>query len=186
MSDGFPGLYRAKVMDNADPLFLGRLQVDVPDVLGAQTSTWAMPDMAVAGSKMGIWALPPVGADVWVEFEQGDVGYAVWRGGFWTDQNDVPTEAHANDPSQGAILLQTVGGTFVVLSDAAGSSGGIRLSVANGSSISITDTEIRLKARSGASIVLDDSGISLDNGQGATISLQGPTVNVNNDALSVT
>lgn len=184
--DAFFGRYRGQVVDNQDPLKRGRLRVSVPDVLQDLTSTWALPSMPVTGSQMGIWALPPVGAAIWVEFEQGDAGYAVWTGGWWANDSDVPTQAHAEDPDRGNILLQTSGGTYVLLSDTAGDPGGIHLSVNGGCSIVITDAEIQLKARSGASIVLNDSGITLDNGTSASIALQGPSVNVNNDALTVT
>lgn len=184
--DTFFGRYRGSVVDNQDPLNLGRLRVNVPDVLQQLESTWALPSMAITGSGMGIWALPSVGANIWVEFEQGDVGYAVWTGGWWANDSDVPTAARADDPSQGTILVQTHGGTRLLLSDAVGSTGGVQLIVVNGCSIVITDSEIKLVARSGASIVINDSGIILDSGTSAKITLQGPSVSVNDGALTVT
>jgi hypothetical protein len=39
----FYGKYRGTVENNIDPLFIGRLLVKVPDVLGSITSSWAMP-----------------------------------------------------------------------------------------------------------------------------------------------
>jgi len=43
-----------------------------------------------------------------------------------------------------------------------------------------------LQSSSGAKISINDTGITIDNGQGATITLTGPSVSMNNDALTVT
>jgi hypothetical protein len=45
---------------------------------------------------------------------------------------------------------------------------------------------IMLKSATGASIIVNDTGIYITNGKGASITLTGPTVNVNNGALTVT
>ena len=37
------GKYRATVVNNIDPLQIGRIQVLVPDAAGLVPSTWAMP-----------------------------------------------------------------------------------------------------------------------------------------------
>jgi hypothetical protein len=46
----FWGKYRGVVLNNLDPLQIGRLQVQVPAVTGALPSTWAMPCAPMAGS----------------------------------------------------------------------------------------------------------------------------------------
>ena len=45
---------------------------------------------------------------------------------------------------------------------------------------------ITLKTPTGAMLVINEEGILISNGQGATISLVGPTVTVNEGALTVT
>lgn len=77
------GKYRGKVENVIDPLGLGRVQVSVPDVLGGGKLSWAMPCLPGAGPKVGFFAIPPKGADVWCEFERGDPDYPIWSGGFW-------------------------------------------------------------------------------------------------------
>lgn len=67
----FLGKHRGKVENNVDPLQLGRVQVSVPAVLGDGRLSWAMPCVPYAGSGVGLFAVAPVGANVWVEFEQG-------------------------------------------------------------------------------------------------------------------
>ncbi|MCC5480612.1 phage baseplate assembly protein V [Streptomyces sp. NPDC059680] len=161
------GKYRGTVVSNADPMGVGRLQVQVPDVLGDVPSTWAMPCFPLAGPGMGQFHLPPVGSGVWVEFEQGDPSYPIWTGCWYGAAHEVPEDAvtATNNPN---VVLQTPGLRQIVLSDEPGGKG------------------ITLKHPSGASIVIDDTGVHISNGQGAVISLVGPTVTINNDALSVT
>ncbi|WP_298984389.1 phage baseplate assembly protein V [Caldilinea sp.] len=79
----FFGKYRGKVENNIDPLQMGRVQVSVPAVLGEGTLSWAMPCAPFAGSGVGLFTVPPVGANVWVEFEAGDPDYPIYSGGFW-------------------------------------------------------------------------------------------------------
>ena len=66
------GKYRGTVASNIDPLGEGRLLVQVSDVLDGVPSSWALPALPGASLQAGLFALPPVGAQVWVEFEQGD------------------------------------------------------------------------------------------------------------------
>jgi len=70
------GLYRALVRSAADPLGRGRLEVEVPQLLGT-TTAWAVPCWS-AGAVSG--ALPAERTVVWVAFEEGDVSRPVWLG----------------------------------------------------------------------------------------------------------
>ena len=69
---------------------IGRVLVQVPDVLGIIPSSWAMPCVPAAGIQSGCFIVPPIGSQVWVEFEQGDPDYPIWTGGFWGLVADVP------------------------------------------------------------------------------------------------
>lgn len=82
MSELF-GKYRGRVENNVDPTGLGRMQVSVPDVLGDTKLAWAMPCVPYAGDGVGLFAIPPVGAHIWVEFEGGDAERPIWVGCFW-------------------------------------------------------------------------------------------------------
>jgi hypothetical protein len=80
------GKFRAVVVEPADPLGEGRLQVDIPAV-GVQ-GAWAvacLPPMPV-----GLLKLPEAGATVWVEFEAGDVDFPVWSGVAWASGMSLP------------------------------------------------------------------------------------------------
>ncbi len=91
-TDRFYGKYRGLVSDNLDPLGRGRLKAQVPGLLGDVVTGWAMPCAPYAGSDAGFFAIPPVGAGVWIEFEAGDVARPIWSGTWWGD-GDVPDGA---------------------------------------------------------------------------------------------
>lgn len=166
------GKYRGLVVENIDPEQIGRVLVQVPDVLGEIPSSWAMPCVPAAGIQSGCFIVPPIGSQVWVEFEQGDPNYPIWTGGFWGLVADVPifaTAPPAIPPGQN-IVLQTTGQNMVMVSDAPPSpvTGGIVL-----------------KSVSGAMIVVNETGIYISNGQGAVITMIGPTVDINIGGLTV-
>lgn len=166
------GKYRGLVLENVDPEQIGRIIVQVPDVLGVAPSSWAMPCVPSAGIQAGAFMVPPIGSQVWVEFEQGDPDYPIWTGGFWGVVAEVPVFATVPPPIPPGqnIVVQTSGQNMVLVSDAPPTpvTGGIVL-----------------KSSSGAMIVVNDSGIYISNGQGATITLIGPSVDINLGALTV-
>jgi len=153
------GKYRGTVASNTDPELRARLQAIVPDVLGTQSTTWAMPAAPFAGPGAGFVALPPVGAGVWIEFEQGDPDFPIWSGGWWGSAAELPVPAPAAGVNQ--VTLVTPGKHAVTISDASGPTGGVSL-----------------RTSSGARITVNDTGIVIDNGQGASITLTGNTVHI--------
>ena len=169
MSSGrYLGKYRGMVMNNIDPMQLGRLQVQVPDVSGLLPASWAMPCVPLAGIQAGMFALPIIGSGVWVEFEQGDSDYPIWVGCFWGSAAEVPALARLTPPAVSAITLQTPLQNGLTISDVPGPSGGIML-----------------KSPTGATLIVNDTGIYIQNGKGASIVMTGPTVNINTGALTV-
>jgi len=169
MSDGkYFGKYRGMVMNNIDPMQMGRLLVQVSDISGLLPTTWALPCFPVTGKQMGLWTLPQIGAGVWVEFEQGDRDYPVWVGCFPGSAADVPALALAGNPVSPSIVLQTGLQNTIMISDMPGPAGGILL-----------------KTTTGAMISINDVGITLSNGKGAVIAMMGPSVNINAGALTV-
>ena len=88
----FFGKYRGKVKKNQDPNKLGRLQVIVPEVLDADSENWALPCLPYAGKDIGMFTIPPEGANIWVEFEGGNRDRPIWTGCFWSDR-ELPKEA---------------------------------------------------------------------------------------------
>jgi uncharacterized protein involved in type VI secretion and phage assembly len=167
-SNKYYGKYRGTVVNNIDPEQRARVMVQVPDVLGMNLSSWATPCVPLAGTQVGVYVVPPVGAGVWVEFEQGNSDYPIWVGGWWGSAAEVPPLALAATPGVPNILLQTTGQNTIVMSDVPGGMG------------------ITIKTRTGAMIVINDTGILLSNGKGATILMSGPSVTINNGAMVIT
>jgi uncharacterized protein involved in type VI secretion and phage assembly len=163
------GKYRGTVVNNIDPMQIGRIQVTVPDVSGLAPSTWAMPCVPIAGKQMGTFVVPQIGAGVWIEFEQGDPDYPIWVGGYWGIVAEVPSLALAGIPGSPNIVLQTAGQNTIMISDLPGPTGGLML-----------------KSTTGASITVNDTGIYIQNGKGASLIMSGPTVTINNGALVIT
>ena len=161
----FYGKYRGVVSDASDPLMIGRVRATVPDVLGDQESGWAMPCAPFGGDQTGFFAIPTVGAGVWIEFEHGDPEYPIWSGCWWGSAAEMPPALVA--PPYQKLMIVTEGGQTVTLDDTPGVGG------------------ITLETSGGQKIVLSPTGVEIDNGMGAVISLSGPQVSVNNGALDV-
>ncbi len=162
------GKYRGTVINNVDPMQIGRIQAAVPDVAGFVPSTWAAPCLPVAGINTGVFTVPIIGAGVWIEFERGDPDYPIWVGGYWGSVAEVPLLAHAVPPGVPGLTLQTPLKNGLVISDVPGPTGGILIQTATGAMISVSDV-----------------GIVISNGKGAVINMTGPTVDVNLGALTV-
>ena len=163
------GKYRGTVINNIDPMQMGRLTVQVPDVKGLIPSTWAMPCFPSTGKQMGAYMIPQIGAGVWVEFEQGDPDYPIWSGCWYGSVAEVPVLALAGVPVSPNIVLQTAAQNSIVISDLPGPTGGIML-----------------KSATGATLIVNDTGIYIQNGKGASVTLVGPTVAINVAALTIT
>lgn len=107
----FYGKYRGKVADNIDPLFLGRILPIVPAV-SELPLTWATPCVPYAGLQVGFYALPPIGANIWIEFEGGDPNHPIWSGCFW-EEGQVPL----GTPAPGMTILKTEFITLILNDD---------------------------------------------------------------------
>ncbi|MCX6925816.1 MAG: phage baseplate assembly protein V [Verrucomicrobia bacterium] len=165
MKDKHHGKFRGKVTDINDPLLIGRIRAKVPDVMGDEESGWAMPCAPFGGSGTGFFALPTVGAGVWIEFEHGDPDYPIWSGCWFGSMAEMPPVLLA--PLYNKVVIKTDGGNSILLDDTPGI-GGITLETSGGQKIKMSAT-----------------GIEIDNGMGGTISMVGPKVAINNDALEV-
>ncbi|MGW4891781.1 phage baseplate assembly protein V [Kitasatospora sp. NPDC004240] len=115
-TDRFYGKYRGKVTDVDDPLKAGRLKATVPEVLGEVETGWALPCTPYAGRRSGLYAVPPVGSPLWVEFEAGDPSRPVWAGCWWGPL-EAPGAPTAPLPSPARRELTSESGLTVALDD---------------------------------------------------------------------
>ena len=156
----FYGKYRGKVVDNHDPLTQGRIRANVPSVFGDQETGWALPSAPYAGQGVGIFFVPPVGANIWMEFEEGNPDYPIWGGCFWG-------EGEAPKPAVPEVKVVKTDFATITLNDSPPGAG-----------------EIIIETSSGLKIVMDIKGIELSNGA-STVKLSSNSVSINDGALEV-
>ena len=147
----FFGKYRGTVTNSVDPQQIGRLQVNVPDVGG---NAWALPCFSP-----GTFAIPPSGANVWVEFEAGSPDHPVWCGVFYGSAAEVPASA-------------------------AKLAGGAGFAVAAERVALQASTELSLENALGAGLRIEPSQVALKSD--AMLTLKAPSINANEGALVVT
>jgi uncharacterized protein involved in type VI secretion and phage assembly len=157
------GKYPGNVIKNVDAYNQGRLQVNVPSVTG-DVNVWAMPCVPFAGEGVGFFALPSIGANVWVEFQGGNPDYPIWVGCFW-GRGHAPVVPSLSDMSDMKVIKTDVGS--ITLNDSPEHEG------------------ITIETKSGMKIALTALGLEITNGKGAKIQLTGSQVSVNDGALEV-
>jgi phage baseplate assembly protein gpV len=147
------GKFRAIVDDNKDPEKRGRLRLVIPSVFADQPTDWALPCMPYGGRPgEGMFMVPENEAQVWVEFEEGDIHKPLWVGTFWQQESDVPKDAAKKEPT--TRLLQTKSGHILQFDDAEGKE------------------RFRLHHPTEAEIIIDPNGtISLTDASGAVLKM---------------
>ena len=175
----FYGKYRGTVMNNIDPMQMGRIQAIVPDVLGPIPTSFAMPCLPITGKQMGTFMMPQIGSGVWIEFEQGNPDYPIWTGGYWGLAAELPLAALAGNPAAPSLIFQSTLQNAVMISDLPPTPPPPIMPPVP------TTGGIILRSTTGASIVVNDAGIFISNGKGAIIQMLGPNILVNNGALMI-
>jgi uncharacterized protein involved in type VI secretion and phage assembly len=147
------GKFRGIVVDNQDPEKRARLKLLVPSVLADQESDWALPCLPYGGiAQQGMFMVPDVDAQVWVEFEEGDINRPIWVGTFWQQDGDPPEDAARDEPTM--RMLQTHSGHILQFDDAAG------------------EEQFRLFHPADAEMLIDHNGtISLTDASGALLKM---------------
>jgi uncharacterized protein involved in type VI secretion and phage assembly len=165
------GKFRGFVVDNEDPEQLGRLRLTVPSVLGTAETGWALPCAPYGGlDGQGAFLVPDVGAQVWVEFEEGNRDQPIWVGTFWRTGDAPPADAKLAPPT--TRILQTASGHKLRFDDKEGEEG-IRVTHANAKSellmehdgnVVLTDeagSKLTLDAAAGKAVLADANGNTL-------------------------
>jgi phage baseplate assembly protein gpV len=188
------GKYRGFVADNDDPARLGRLRLVVPSVLGAEVTGWALPCAPFGGRQdQGWFAVPEPEAQVWVEFEEGDVSRPIWAGTFWQQTADVPAEAAASPPT--SRVLKTPAGHLLRFDDEEGvervtlrHQAGAELDLAPDGNVTLTDADggrvlldadagtVTVEDGNGNRVLMEAAGISVEDASGNRVELAGSGV----------
>ncbi len=155
------GKHRGLVTDNLDPLDLGRLRAQVPEVLGDVDTGWALPALPYAGDNQGSYSVPPVGAGVWIEFEAGDVSRPIWTGCWWSS-GQLPKDEGGTGAKPPLKILRSGQGLLIALDDDAKT---ITLSDANGSNLVTLKTgEGQIRVQAATKVVVEATQIELVDG----------------------
>lgn len=183
------GKFRGFVTDNQDPEKRARVRLSIPSVLNEQESDWALPCMPFGGgSAYGFFAVPEVGAQLWVEFEEGDIDRPIWTGSFWQQSSDVPEDASIDEPT--TRLLQTPSGHIFQFDDVQGEEqfrlyhpADAEIIIDHNGTISLTDTsgavlkmdaennEIIIEDANGNIMTMDSSGTKVEDSNGNVIEM---------------
>jgi len=202
------GKYRGKVVNNIDPLMEGRIIALVP-AISELPLPWATPCVPYAGRGVGFFALPPIGANVWIEFEGGDPGKPIWTGCFW-GKGEVPAKPAVpttkvfktelmslamNDlTTELKLELVAPSGRYSVVLNATGitlSSNAVTVSIAQqaidlknaAASVSVAPQAVSVKNGAAAAEISPQS-LSLKNG-GASVEITPASIGLKNGASSV-
>lgn len=173
----FYGKYRGKVSDNVDPLFLGRILPIVPAV-SPLPLTWALPCVPYAGLEVGFYAIPPIDANVWIEFEGGDPDLPIWTGCFW-EEGQVPLET----PPPGTFIFKTEFTTIIIRDDP--EAGGLSLEITPPA----VDTPISINLDSEGIQVVTEAMLSMTSNEtnmtSETLTIESTETNVSGESLTI-
>lgn len=154
------GKYRGFVTDNQDPEQRGRIKVTVPSIFSSEETFWALPCSPFGGlAEQGLFMVPEVGAQVWVEFEAGNRDIPIWVGVFWQPSEAIPSEAQKSPPT--TRVIKTPSGHLLQFDDESGKEQ-LRLAHPKGAELAIDENgTVNLTDAKGAKLTLDADGNSL-------------------------
>lgn len=209
------GKYRGIVRDNVDPEKKGRLKLEVPSVFGTTVTDWVIGAFPFGGStKESMLFIPAIGAQVLVEFVEGDKASPVWTATYYP-ADGTPENGAAPPPEfdleQGTLhQIRTEMGIELRFEDdrVAPDDGGsqqIVLKHPRGTEIridaqgivTIADREnasllldpenkiVRLAGHSAGSLEMTDDALTLAHGDGTSIRLTSSGIDITGGALKL-
>ena len=130
MYNRYAGFFRAKVIDNQDDEYYGRVKVYIPALMTMLDDTegiWAFPaNIPIGGIDPDVDAthyqgsvmIPAIGCWVWIFFEDGNPHHPFYFGGIQIKQTEVVSENRVgNNPTQKYTIYKTNKGRVIILSD---------------------------------------------------------------------
>ena len=151
MSEQLIGTHRGVVVDNEDPLKIGRLKIQVPAAYGNQPASllpWAWP----LYKQHGEFYIPRVGENVYVEFMatngKPDPSYPIWTG-VWKANGEAAGEVNGGSPMEAQYyrVEQTTSGHKTIYCDKPGKE------------------YIKIQHKSGSYILFNEAGEIVINGK---------------------
>lgn len=203
IQETYYGKYRGFVADNKDPEKRARLRLRIPSVLATGVTNWALPCLPFGGLKdQGLFMVPEVDTQVWVEFEEGNIHCPIWTGTFWRSKGDAPKEAVKDKPT--TRLIKTPSGHLLQFDDEEGEEkillshkanatleiddkGTITLTDAKKSSITLDADagEIVIKDANDNTVTMSDSGITVEDAEGNSIEMASAGITIKGEKIII-
>jgi len=125
------GMYRAKVVDNQDPLLFGRVMVWIPDIMPLvdnKSGIWARPANNPIGGRnleegsdnhfLGTSYIPKSGSWVWIFFEAGNINRPYYFAALDLENAKVLPECQiGSSPSNKWVVFKSHDGRCIIISD---------------------------------------------------------------------
>jgi len=190
----FGGLLRGIVADNNDPKKLGRLKIRIQSAYGDQpvdNLPWAWPCFGYGGaSGMCMFAVPEVGAGVWVMFQnkdgQPDTTYPVWIG-VWQSEKEAPEEAAGEaEDAHHYKTIKTTSGHNVVFCDKPGEEF-VEVKDKDGNFLRMDDKNesVEIRDKNGCYMLMKDGNIDIHAKGNITVTTDGGITCSANEAMTL-
>ena len=194
------GKYRGVVVDNADPKKIGRLKLRVTGLFGTSfVSGWAMPCLPFGGeANQGVFFVPEIDAQVWVEFEEGNIDFPIWVGCFWSapdDESEVPLPNNADGSESDSVpdvptrkIIKTRKGHTIQFEDKDGDESITIVQKVDDDKINVITMDasgITLTDFTGNSIAMSDSAFSITAKVAFTLDASGQAVEIKADTVDI-
>ncbi len=155
------GKRRGIVTDVNAPENMGRIRARVPGVMQDGELPWALPCAPFTGPDVGFFAVPPVDAAVWIEFEAGDIRYPIWSGGWWP-RGDAPDPEEGRQGEQVTTVIKTFSGMHIALDDDQET---VVISDGSGASkMTLTSRDGRIEVKANSKVVVEAPQVELGDG----------------------
>ena len=151
---------------------MGRIKVKLESIYGTENAGPVYPCTPYAGKGVGFMFVPPKGAHVWIEFEDGDPSKPIYSGCFWNTKDEVPKDDDNDYSYPNSKIIKTQFATLIL--DAKGKGTDEKQKIV------IKTNSTQPKSR----VTISEKEIVLEL-QGSTIKITSSSVAVNESALEV-
>lgn len=112
------GISIGVVTDITDPDGKNRVKVKIPNIADDHETFWSRVVCPGAGNNRGFLAMPEIGDEVAVAYENGDIQRPYVLGGLWNGVDAIPdNHTVVDNHTVGARSITTRGGAYLALSD---------------------------------------------------------------------
>jgi len=186
----FYGVTTGRVINLIDPMFLGRVQVQLPFIVFLDLSPWARIATPMSGVLCGVSFLPQIGDEVLVAFEQGDVNVPYVIGSLWNGfAPPIPNIPVPDSPVRTSYTIRTLTGNQILMVEAPpmieilAPLAGQSITMTNAGTTIVSSTTVEVVV-GGATLIVSPAGVQV---AGATITLAATTaLNLTAPAINIT